>query len=330
MTHTIGVVGTGGIAETMHLPVLTAMPGARVAWVTDLDETRARAVARAFGVDAVKLPADPGELPPCDAALLAIPPGVRMPYFRAFAARGTAVMAEKPFALSSEEHRAIGELFAPHRIACGYQRRNYGATRLVRELLSERWFGAPVVIRIGEGDRVTQSGTDVSHLDDVRSAGGGVLISQGCHSIDWLLFVTKAEGYEVADVDFVFDGELDRKFSARMRLDGECGPVDVDCCVSWLDVQPNRIEILFENADLSLGVGPDASLGVRSRKSGALLAELAARLPGMATTMNQAFYLEWSQFLDGLEREEPSMMSAAASYATTALIEELYRKGRAS
>ncbi len=261
MTHSIGVVGTGGIAETMHLPVLTGMPGARVAWVTDLDESRARSVARAFGVDAVKLPAEPSDLPPCDAALLAIPPGVRMPYLRAFAARGTAVMTEKPFALSHEEQRSIEALFAPHQLACGYQRRNYAATRLVQALLSERWFGAPLGIRIGEGDRVTQSGTDVSHLDDVRSAGGGVLISQGCHSIDWLLFVTKAEGYEIADVDFVFDGELDRKFSARLRLDGECGPVAVDCCVSWLDVQPNRIEILFalyETAIAPLGMNPKA------------------------------------------------------------------------
>jgi predicted dehydrogenase len=253
-----------------------------------------------------------------------------MPYFRAFAARGTAVMTEKPFALSREEHRSIEALFAPHQLACGYQRRNYAATRLVQKLLAERWFGPPVGIRIGEGDRVKQSGTDVSHLDDLRSAGGGVLISQGCHSIDWLLFVTQAEAFEVADVDFVFDGELDRKFSARMRLDGNCGPVDVDCCVSWLDAQPNRIEILFENAHLSLGVGPDATLDVRSHAPGAPSAQLAAQLPGMATTMNQAFYLEWSQFLEGLAKQEPSLMSAAASQATTALIEELYGKGRAS
>jgi hypothetical protein len=45
-------------------------------------------------------------------------------------------------------------------------------------------------------------------------------------------------------------------------------------------------------------------------------------------TTNQAFYLEWKDFLDGLSGERPSAFSAESALPVTALIADLYRLGR--
>ena len=325
--HSIGIVGAGGIAETLHLPVLTSMPNVQIAWIADLNAERAQAVAAAYRARAVALPSDPGALPPCDAALLAIPPAARLPYFEAFAARGTAVMAEKPFAITPDEHRRILDLFAPHEVACGYQRRTYRSTVIIEKSISEGWFGAARQISIHEGDRTKHTETRSPHLEEVSLAGGGVLISLGCHALDWALHVTRAKSYEIPHQDVVFDGDLDRKASATIVLEGERGPVELDFCASWLDPQRNRIDLRFENAELSTGIGANAAVEIHDRAGGRPQGELVSQLGG-ASTLNQSFFLEWSMFLDGLERGEPSMMSASKALMTTSLIDDIYRSAR--
>ena len=136
---------------------------------------------------------------------MAIPLQVRRPYFEALSERGNAVMAEKPFAVSSDEHRAILGLFPAHRIACGYQRRTFANTLLIRKMLAKGWLGPLRAIELREGDRVKRSGADSRHFDDVALAGGGVLISLGCHSLDWVVHVMGATGYEILTQDVVFD-----------------------------------------------------------------------------------------------------------------------------
>jgi len=67
----------------------------------------------------------------------------RSEYLNEFSARGAAVFCEKPFAVSEAEHRRIVGQFPVHALGCGYMRRFYGSTRLMRISLvqagSDRW-----------------------------------------------------------------------------------------------------------------------------------------------------------------------------------------------
>lgn len=46
----LGVVGLGSIAQTIHLPILTKLPDAKVIAVCDIDKAKAQSVARKFGI----------------------------------------------------------------------------------------------------------------------------------------------------------------------------------------------------------------------------------------------------------------------------------------
>ncbi|MFW5952035.1 MAG: Gfo/Idh/MocA family protein, partial [Gemmatimonadota bacterium] len=49
----VGVIGTGAIAQIVHLPLLKEMQGVRVQAVCDLDENKAAAIAGRLGIPSV-------------------------------------------------------------------------------------------------------------------------------------------------------------------------------------------------------------------------------------------------------------------------------------
>ena len=274
----------------------------------------------------------PEELPPCDVALLAIPVGARDPYHEAFAKRGTAVLSEKPFALSVEHHRSLTELYPPYSLGCGYMRRFYSSTRVFRHLVQSAPFGKLRRMIISEGGRSTASRVNRSYIDDPnQSSFGGILSELGCHSLDVALYVTGARRYEVQTCEFAFDGWVDRKVNATIGLfDSPHLPaqgITVEYCVSWLDRQANCITLEFENCSVwaQTGPGSEVLMGAADQPSSAITLVPEARA---ALTANQAFFLQWQAFLTGVAAKLESEVSALSALLGTGLIAGLYARGR--
>jgi predicted dehydrogenase len=327
----VGVVGAGTIARETHLPVLSCMPDVQVQWICDADAGRARSLGNANGIRPVAM-GSLQELPDCDAALLAIPVGARAPYFDALGERGTAILAEKPFAVSAKAHLNLVEKFEPFRLGCGYMRRFFNSTQVLRHLLRTAAFGPLMRIQVQEGSRVTGSRVDHSYLDDPRQSGsGGILSELGCHSLDAILFITDAAAFDIEHCEFVFDGPVDRKITSSLRLsDSRYLPksgVRLDYCVSWLDRQPNTILWEFENTVIWTGVSPGAGIYMGSPSQPSDATQLVSARG--ATTYYQAFYLQWRAFLDGIATRTESSVSARSALLGAQLIEDLYCAGKA-
>jgi predicted dehydrogenase len=330
-TLSVGVIGAGDIARKVHLPVLLSVADVRIKWIYDAAPERSQSVGQAFGIPALG-PCEPAQLPDCDATLLAIPVGARAAYYDVLQRRPTGVLAEKPFAVSSEEHRALAMRFEPYRLACGYMRRFYSSTRVLKNLIRTKPFGPLRRLTVSEGNRSAGSRVDRSYLDDARqSARGGILSELGCHSLDLALFITEARAYDIHACEFVFDGKVDRKISARWTLnESEHLPgsgVVMDFCVSWLDRQANSIVLEFEHCTIWTSVSPDADVYMGEQPRPSTWTRLVPAVPA-ARTANQAFYLQWRSFLDGFKSRTESEISARSSLLSTALIQDLYAFGR--
>jgi predicted dehydrogenase len=305
------------------------MGGVQVAWIYDRSEARARQLATAYVVKALS-PCAPADLPPTDVILLAIPVEARAAYLDALASGETAVLCEKPFATGSSEHLRINELYPVYRLGCGYMRRFYDSTRTLRHLIAEQWFGRLVRISIAEGNRSRGSGGDSSFLDSAQpSTSNGVLTDLGSHSIDLALHLTQGRDFRVRACELVLDGRVDRRASASVELTGVQGeaPVELEYCVSWLDPQPNRLELEFERAKVFCGIGPSSEVFVGDPRRPDQAFRIVAPVRG-ASTANHAFYLEWRNFLDSLAAREESLISARSALLTTALVEALHHRGR--
>ena len=322
----VGIVGAGEITRRAHLPVLLNTPGVQVAWLYDNSAARASSLGQAFGVRSLhSMPAE--QLPPCAIALLAIPVDVRAVYLRHFAAQGTAVFCEKPFSMSAVEHAsALGD-FAAYALACGFMRRFYRSTMLLRQIVTEGRFGPLRSIEISEGNRSKGSGIDDSFLDDPQlGASRGVLADLGSHGIDMALYVSGASAFRVNRCSKILDGAVDRKVVAAIELEGEDSTgrtsIDFRFAVSWLDRQSNRIRLDFDRLSVWSELAIDSRVYAGDPQRPRLALSLVAPTTG-ASTFNQAFYLEWREFLRGYRERRESAISARSALLTTSLVESL-------
>jgi predicted dehydrogenase len=325
---TVGIVGAGDIASSLHLPVLLSMPDVRVAWVADVAETRARDVSRACGVPYAPLPADPKELPVCDIVLLAIPYGARPPYFEALSARGSAVLTEKPFARSVPEHERVCAMFPEYALGCSFQRRAWGPTVVVRELIEKRvlgelrgaamGFGQPGLIPTGK------------YYSNMNLAGGGPLLESAVHGVDAILFCTGAHDVMLESGRMIAEGGFDLDTEADLRIiDRQGRSVPFHVVVSCLRETSRMLELSFGAATLAFDFSSETveivTAGGQTRYS------LRPQGAGTyATTADAACYLTWRAFVDGVRDHSPNWTAAASSVLTSKALGLIYSCAEAS
>lgn len=106
----VGIIGTGGIARSAHLPAWKSLPEVEIVGVADVMLDRAQAVAREHGIpnacadyrDLLKLD--------LDAVDICTPNRVHTPAALAALSLGLHVLCEKPLAVTTKEVRAMGVL----------------------------------------------------------------------------------------------------------------------------------------------------------------------------------------------------------------------------
>lgn len=102
----VALVGLGNAGQTLHLPALTGMAGARVVGVFDADDSTRTAAARRWGVPVVDT-ADALFAVAPDVVIVGTPPDSHGRYCLRAIAAGAHVICEKPFASSVAEADAI-------------------------------------------------------------------------------------------------------------------------------------------------------------------------------------------------------------------------------
>jgi predicted dehydrogenase len=315
----VGVLGAGEIVTNLHLPTLAAMPEVTVAWIADVDVPRARRLAEAFGVPAHDQPAAPASLPPADVVLVAIPYGVREPYYEAMRGRGHALYVEKPLARTVAQHQRYCAWFAHTHLAVGYQRRASGAAAAARRLVEAAPFGPLRRARVEHGRPGQLTGS--SYSGDLRLAGGGMLFEVGVHWIDLALrwcgaAAVRPQGGRMLRQDG-FDLHTEATFAVE-RVDGPA--VTLELLISGLAETRNVIELEFEHATL---VFSQADGRLRLHQRGRPLGFELAHPPGRATPY-QLCHAVWRGMVDGVRTGQPNWTSAESSLTTTAVVEAVY------
>src|SRR5437867_2521848 len=97
----VGLIGTGAVPQTAHLPILTKMRGATLVALCDNDGPKARAIADRFGVrDVFTDIEDLLELEALDAVIIATPNHLHEPHVLSALRGKVHVLCGRPLALS--------------------------------------------------------------------------------------------------------------------------------------------------------------------------------------------------------------------------------------
>jgi predicted dehydrogenase len=328
-TYKIGIIGAGSIVENNHVPAIKASGGAIISWIYDKNPQRAELVSKMYGILALSGEWENEWLEQVDTCLLATPYGTRPPYIDACRKAGKALVVEKPFAFSREEHFRHCEGFRPWRIAVNFQRRYYRSVASLRKIIRQQVFGRLNAVRFVQGNFTLKGGA--GYLSSAQLAGGGVIAESASHILDIILMITGAENVELSQLRSLRREGLDYDTNFESEITAADTTISVSCEISTLRNLENGLYLEFDDALVSCDLSPDGTIFVRDRASRTIEFALndaslhqTSRL--QASAVSQAFGIFWKQFLNGLDRQEPNQTSATSSLITSAWIGQIYKK----
>lgn len=230
----VAILGTGAIAQVVHLPILGSMPGVAIHGVCDFDLPRAQTIASRVGVRTVyRSDDDVFRDPDVDAVVVATPNHLHESQAVAALEAGKHVLVEKPVASTAEGARRVLEAAERGRtgLMVALNNRYRPDVQALRPFARGGELGDVFFVKGGWLNRKVRTGRPTWRHKQ-RTAGGGAFMDLGVQVLDlclWMLdyppvervvaHMHKGEGMEVED-------------SAAVLLDVADGP-SVSIEVTW-------------------------------------------------------------------------------------------------
>ena len=314
--RTIGCIGAGVHALSSLYPHLPGLP-VNLAGLATATGLSAHSVAKKYGfsyctTDYQKILDDPD----VDAVMIATRNDLHAPMAIDALHAGKDVFVEKPLATDIDGLRKVVEAWneSGQRLMVGFNRRYSPLAQRMKEFFGNR--STPVVLHY----RVNAGQIPPDHWVHDDEQGGGMLISECCHFIDFMQFITGARPIQVYARAIEPTGTLQKydNFQATLTFDdGSLGTVTYTT-LGDPSYPKETVEVFCDNAvgritdfrDLELRRGGKAS---RERRwlaqdkgfAGELLAFAKGEVPDFAGSVSTtlATFLAWESIDTGTPRE---------------------------
>jgi UDP-N-acetyl-2-amino-2-deoxyglucuronate dehydrogenase len=328
--HRIAIIGLG-MAVTPHARSLTDLKD-RVEVAAAFSPSAAR--RKAFGAKFPFRQADRLDAILADTSINAVailtPPNTHFDLVRKCAEAGKHILLEKPLEVSTERAAALVDAAAKAGVSLGVvlQHRFRPAGMKLRAMIAAgelgRIVGCSTVIRLWR----PQSYYDVEGRGTKARDGGGVLITQGIHTLDLMLSlagpVAEVAAYATTSVHRM---ETEDMVAAAVRYaNGAFGTIDATTAA--YPGFAERIEIVGETATASL-VGSDLAVAHHDGRVTELKTEYGA---GGTGADPMAFPHDWhrsvyADFLDAIDGKRAPMVSGAEALKVHRLIDAMLEAG---
>ncbi len=233
----IGIIGLGGVAQLVHLPILTKLKNVKVEAVAEVNKNRLKTVAENFHIknrftDYKKM-LNEVEL---DAVIVATPTKSHSEIAIEVMKNGLDVMIEKPIAVNYLEAKKIDDAAKKYKrkAIVGMNFRYRPDAMLLKSLINSGEIGEPFYVRCGWTRKQSSSQKWIQRR---KEAGGGVLFDLGIVLLDlgiWLIdyppiksvsaqtFSHKVKGVEDSAVGFIrFKNSAVMNFEVSWSLHSE-------------------------------------------------------------------------------------------------------------
>ncbi len=219
----VGVIGLGGIAQIVHLPILSRMENVEVSAVCEINKNRLERVANKFGVqkrftdyDAMLSEKD------LDAIIIATPTNTHKQIALDSIEAGKHLLIEKPIAATLQEAREILERTKSGgvKVMVGMNLRFRPDTMLLKSVINNGEIGDPFYVRCGWIRQQSSQGDWFLKKD---KSGGGVIIDLGISLLDLSLWLLDYQALKSVTVQTYFNNTKTVEDSAvgLIRLEGD-------------------------------------------------------------------------------------------------------------
>lgn len=302
----IGIIGCGAIAQLVHLPNLSEMPGAELAAVSDLNLSKARLVAERFSVaNAYESPDDLLNHPDLRAVIICTPNHLHAEHTEVALKANKDVLCERPLGTSREQVARTLEVARQagrHLMVANNHRFRPDAWAL-RRFITAGELGEIFHVH-SSWQRRRARRPRVSEWRRGRQRGAGVLMDMGVTNLDaclWLLDYPAPERVTAYLLDRDNDG-VDDSAVVLMRLEG-----NITCSV---EVTWDLAAVDDRHGLTALGSKGFGSLSpfVVQKETGGKVIDVTPRLaPGTENVYRASYRRELEFFLNVVrgKRAEP-------------------------
>lgn len=186
----IGVIGLGGIAQLVHLPILSKMENVKIVAVSEINKNRLNTVADKFNINERFLDyKDLIKNSDCDAVIISTPTSTHKTVAIDCLNAKKNILVEKPIGRTVEEAKAIVDASKKNKklVMVGMNLRYRPDIMLLKSIINAGEIGSPIYIKLSWIKSQSSSGKWFTKKEE---AGGGVIFDLGIMLLDlglWFL-----------------------------------------------------------------------------------------------------------------------------------------------
>lgn len=319
----IGIIGLGNVSWNVHLPILLSRDDVKISWICD------QKIEKKYFFDKKKIPFFDNintaiEFEKSDIVLIAVPYNQRKIIFDHIKNFTKGIYFEKPFALTSNEHKYFSENFKNYEITIGFQRRRMGIVRTIKNIIESNVLGSLLKIDIEFGDIHYKFDNFRSNIE---KSGGGIFFETGSHWIDAALYTSNAKEIDNFYVEKKIEDNLDIESKGTFKIiDQKNFEINCKFFITTLRNTSNKITYHFENCSVDLFLFDDESnLVLNTNNLNKLIVQDDEKLnlPNLSLGVGASY---WNDYLKFFIEKKESDLSVNNYLLTTKIIEMFYEK----
>ncbi len=315
------VLGAGGAAQVVHLPILARLPGVEIVGIADPDGRKAHTIGERFGIERVADNlaglASSEEL---DAVLVCTPNREHEQGVLDCLELGAHVLCERPLTVSSQAARRLVSAAdsAGRQLMVANNHRFRHDFRLIRQFVASGELGDVTFVRASWLNRRSRRPRR-GWRTDPKYAGGGVLMDLGAQALDMALW---SVGYpEIRRVSAHLHGDAGAESSAFIHMTTETGAT-VDVEVTWELIHDRDVHELTILG--SGGSAESAPLRVHRQVETGIVDVTPPVTRAPTALYRDSYRQEWAHFLRIVRGETP-IESETSQIALFEVLEACYR-----
>jgi len=317
----IGIIGCGAVSQRFHLPAAAKADGCSVTILVDSDRSRAEQLAAKYKVPTIST--DFKDVPHhADAAIVAVPHRLHAPIGEYLLSSGCHVLMEKPLALTDAECQRLITLANQKGVilSVGLLRRYFRAYQIAKKLMEAGTVGNIESFDIREGN-IYNWPVASDFMFRAGQSGGGVLIDNGAHTLDFVLWCLG----DVESVEYYDDnlGGMEAECIMHLQMkSGAKGVVELSRLrnlrnTAIISGEKGQIELHLRMDEIFFRPGPEQSY------------KYMEDLPRLTHTMPRkwadCFPMQIESWLKAISGKGPNFIPGEEGRKSVALIERCYQ-----
>jgi predicted dehydrogenase len=305
----IGVIGTGSIAQVVHLPILSKLEDVELVAICDIDDTKIKVLSEKFHIPRwYYLIDNMMKHEKLDAIHICTPSVFHYPMAFLALKNGVNVFVEKPISLTYQEAEKLHDLAETNglTVMVGMQNRFRDDVAILKDFIDNDELGDIYYIKAGWLKKWAKAPERGWY--EKKDSGGGVMIDMGIQLIDLGLYLTNLpEIYSVRLYDYALTPDLEVEEAALAVIKTKSG-LTLTIEVSWkmhLDHDINYTHIFGKKGSAYLN-----PLRINKELHGNLVNVTPMLTEDKAIRYKKSYEAEISHFINVIKGEEENMSSS--------------------